>query len=1074
MKSKKFLFLMLILLYCTTAYANELQYLYSYIKNNKLIEAKEELLNDSRAFGDPQKAAKIIANHLMKNKQYDHAAEMYAYCIKFSSYYDELRKKISLKYLKASLEAPKFLDKWRETYQYEINDKMRELAKKSLKNKFETYKFDPINKKYPEKAYSRLAKLVGFKEKPYNEIKNAVAKIDKLKKDAQSKSQIGSVLKEIRVLKRNGINVSRDFEEKYTNLNEYYVEFNRGKSTNSFETGCEAYKSALTYLKLANGKDTESAKCSKRRSCLYVEGDEFVPSILPKDDDKSATINKKLHNIHDFQKKINQFESECSPLTYPPLSDHIGLLEVADNYYTSLNELKNNENENKLIAFYNKYQENKKYFDWHWSAGFHIGVHYYNVAKKLLTHSPADETTILDKLKNAVTNFKKFKTYIKSNTLEIDIIKQYKLLTSTLDNIKNGKIDTTDIKKLKKQIKDAWDIDQRIKIHYYNIAMKYLTEEHKSADEASILVKLKNAVTNFKNFGNSATLETDITKQYNLLTSTLDNIKKDKIDAINIIKLEKKIKKAWNIDQRIKKIIKEKEQPRKNENMPPKEEKDNESPIITINITFRSTSMNITNTNNVSPINITNTNNVSFECIGKDNKPDFLHYSYRLLKPYDKDWSENSPSTQIRKKDLKNGDYILQVKAIDDEGNESKPIECFFKVQVPFYHQMIRMENLQVLPSHSMWFVVIILLMVFSAIIYMFIFFIYKLKNYRFITFLKELFNRLLSSLTSICKKDKEKEKQYSINVVSSLKNFHIKNFNCIKEITRNNISKSPWILITGENGTGKTSLLQALVIALHYTNDKYVKKLLTDNENCQINVKIQKNKKTYERRFVQLDGNWITTDPEKRNTISEPEPNILAYGSVRLNIGQKKNKKSPVSNLLNHNIELSNIMHWLKEKKDAKERDFTKLTNNVMECIASLIPNISEIKIEGEGIFCQENGQELNINQLSAGQKSILAMVGDMIVRLFDAQPGIKDTKELEGIVFIDTLESHLHPTWQKEFPRLLSEHFPGVQFIATTNSPFAGVPKGSLFFKLSKNTEHNTDIKEWQNLKGALCREK
>ncbi|CAN2045294.1 hypothetical protein GMMP13_170029 [Candidatus Magnetomoraceae bacterium gMMP-13] len=1055
-----------ILLWFTISYAGDLQSLYNHIRIGKILEAKEKLLNDTIAFGEPQKAAKIIADHLMKKNQYQDAAEMYEYCVKFSSYYDDIRKEIRLSYLTASLEYANFLKKWCETYQYEINDEIRKTAKKSLKNKFETYKSDPINKKYPEKAYSRLAKLVGFKEKPYNEIKNAVAKIDELKKDPQSKSQVGSVLKEIRGLKQNGIKVSKSFKDKYINLNKYYEEFKRGKDTSSYNVGCEAYKSALTYLNKAMGEDTENAKCSKRRSCLYVEGDEFVPSILPKDDDKSATINKKLQHIHKFQKKIDQFESECSHLTYPSPSDHIGLLEVADNYYTSLNELKNKNNESKLIEFYEIYKDDNKYFDWYKLASFHIGVHYYNIAKKLLTHSPADETTILDKVKNAVTNFKKFKTYIKSDTLEIDIIKQYKLLTSTLDNIKNGKIDTTDIKKLKKQIKDAWDIDQRIKIHYYNIAMKYLTEEHKSADEASILVKLKNAVTNFKNFGNSATLETDITKQYNLLTSTLDNIKKDKIDAINIIKLEKKIKKAWNIDQRIKKIIKEKEQPRKNENMPPKEEKDNESPTITINITFRSTSMNITNTNNVSPINITNTNDVSFEWIGKDNKSDslILKYSYRLLKSYETSWSENTPLTWINKKDLKNGDYILQVKAIDDEGNESKPIECFFKVQVPFYHQMIRMENLQVLPSHSMWFVIIILLIVFVAIIYIIyilILFIYKLiKN---------------SSLPFSSKNKKEKKK-YSINIVSSLKNFHIKNFNCIKEIECNNISKSPWILITGENGTGKTSLLQALVIALHYTNDKYVKKLLTDNENCQINVKIQKNKKTYERRFVQLDGNWITTDPEKRNTISEPEPNILAYGSVRLNIGQKKNKKSPVSNLLNHNIELSNIMHWLKEKKDAKE-DFTKLTNNVMECIESLIPNISEIKIEGEGIFIEgeENRQEMNINQLSAGQKSILAMVGDMIVRLFDAQPGIKDIKELEGIVFIDTLENHLHPTWQKEFPKLLSENFPKVQFIATTNSPFLGVPKGSLFFKLSKNTnKHNTVIKEWQNLKGALCREK
>ncbi|CAN2040587.1 hypothetical protein GMMP15_180021 [Candidatus Magnetomoraceae bacterium gMMP-15] len=443
------------------SYSNELQYLYSYIKNNKLIEAKEELLNDSRAFGDPQKAAKIIANHLMKNKQYDHAAEMYAYCIKFSSYYDEVRKKISLKYLSASLEYPKFLDKWRETYQYEINDKMRKIAKKFLKKKFEFFKSDPINKEYPEKAYSSLAKLVGFNEKPYKEIKNAVAKIDELQTRKQSKFQVVTVFKEIKKLKKKKINIPGDLEDRYINLKKYYEEVKRGKSTNSYKTGCEAYKSALTYLNQANGQDTENAKCYNKRSCLYVEANEFVPIILPTDDDNSGTINTKIQQINDFQKKINKFRHECSHLTYPS-SDHIALLDVADDYYISLKKLKNNNNENTLITFYNKYQKNKKYSDWHKLAGFHIGTHYYFTAKNLLTQEPQfnNEAAVLEKLKNAVTNFRKFRKHL--SKVQINPIKQYSLLKKVLDKINNGLVKNIDTKRLNPNVMIAWDIERKI------------------------------------------------------------------------------------------------------------------------------------------------------------------------------------------------------------------------------------------------------------------------------------------------------------------------------------------------------------------------------------------------------------------------------------------------------------------------------------------------------------------------------------------------------------------------------------------------------------------------------------
>ncbi len=67
-----------------------------------------------------------------------------------------------------------------------------------------------------------------------------------------------------------------------------------------------------------------------------------------------------------------------------------------------------------------------------------------------------------------------------------------------------------------------------------------------------------------------------------------------------------------------------------------------------------------------------------------------------------------------------------------------------------------------------------------------------------------------------------------------------------------------------------------------------------------------------------------------------------------------------------------------------------------------------------------------------NGGFRSIIAMVGDMMIRLFKSQPTITNPSELAGIVIIDELDLHWHPKMQREIPQLLSKIFPKVQFIA------------------------------------------
>lgn len=82
--------------------------------------------------------------------------------------------------------------------------------------------------------------------------------------------------------------------------------------------------------------------------------------------------------------------------------------------------------------------------------------------------------------------------------------------------------------------------------------------------------------------------------------------------------------------------------------------------------------------------------------------------------------------------------------------------------------------------------------------------------------------------------------------------------------------------------------------------------------------------------------------------------------------------------------------------------------------------------------------GEALYLDQLSDGERSLLAIVADLVRRLSLANPDIVDPLQGAGVVLIDEIELHLHPTWQRNVIEKLRTTFPNIQFIATTHSPF------------------------------------
>lgn len=89
-----------------------------------------------------------------------------------------------------------------------------------------------------------------------------------------------------------------------------------------------------------------------------------------------------------------------------------------------------------------------------------------------------------------------------------------------------------------------------------------------------------------------------------------------------------------------------------------------------------------------------------------------------------------------------------------------------------------------------------------------------------------------------------------------------------------------------------------------------------------------------------------------------------------------------------------------------------------------------------GDFVYKDSSGEML-ISKLSAGYQSLLWMIMDLAYRECLLNPELQDRSQIKGIVLIDEVDMHLHPKWQWNIIEALSTTFEGVQFIIATHSP-------------------------------------
>jgi predicted ATP-binding protein involved in virulence len=139
-------------------------------------------------------------------------------------------------------------------------------------------------------------------------------------------------------------------------------------------------------------------------------------------------------------------------------------------------------------------------------------------------------------------------------------------------------------------------------------------------------------------------------------------------------------------------------------------------------------------------------------------------------------------------------------------------------------------------------------------------------------------------------------------------------------------------------------------------------------------------------------------------------------------------------------------FFEWFRDREDLENE--TRIQNSdhrdhqleaVRHALTSLLPEVSDLRVQRAPLrmVVTKGDWTLYVDQLSDGEKCLLAMAGDLARRLAMANPFADDPLQGGGVVLIDEIELHLHPGWQWRIVRALEKTFLNCQFIVSTHSP-------------------------------------
>lgn len=175
-----------------------------------------------------------------------------------------------------------------------------------------------------------------------------------------------------------------------------------------------------------------------------------------------------------------------------------------------------------------------------------------------------------------------------------------------------------------------------------------------------------------------------------------------------------------------------------------------------------------------------------------------------------------------------------------------------------------------------------------------------------------------------------------------------------------------------------------------------------------------------------------------------EPRATRQALSAVRQPLG-KASRFEAYRGCLEPTMSSELLRRWIKKmalialQNQQPLQSLDAVYGAVVGCVEGVERALYNFEID-DIVLDFKNGERFPFGLLSDGQRTMTALAADIAWRCIQLNPQLagQAPRETEGVVLIDELDLHLHPNWQRVIvPNLLSL-FPKLQFVATTHSPF------------------------------------
>ena len=286
-------------------------------------------------------------------------------------------------------------------------------------------------------------------------------------------------------------------------------------------------------------------------------------------------------------------------------------------------------------------------------------------------------------------------------------------------------------------------------------------------------------------------------------------------------------------------------------------------------------------------------------------------------------------------------------------------------------------------------------------------------------------------------------------------------------------------LILTGKNGAGKTSVLNALGAYIAILNGKLLKgynqyinyMLFEENKSSLSSVFSEFYAKYYQgirvewNNSINLDdlyteGNLITAyfRADRKFALE----NVKGVENVKLETSYRADD-DPSEVLLKYMVHLKTQQSYAQNEKDEEIREIIALWFERFEAALKELIDDDSIQLKYDYrnynfLILQDGKEPYDFGTLSDGYSSVIRIASDLMLRM-DQNWLLKGSLceyDREGIVLIDELETHLHIELQRKILPFLTKFFPKIQFIITTHSPYIVTSiDNALVFDLERQVE-------------------